>query len=75
MGLNASSKKKGGGASNDGIGLIDLGTMTVTGTGVASVADAVERAYLMIQVDLTAISGTNAVATMTTTDMGAIEDM
>lgn len=54
--------------SNDGIGKIDLGTMTASGTGVASASDSVERAYSMLMAEVTAISGTGAEVIVTFSD-------
>ncbi len=54
--------------SNDGVGKIDLGTITATGTDLASDSDSVERAYSMIMAELTAISGTGAQAIVTFSD-------
>jgi hypothetical protein len=68
VGTGAVSAKVQMWGSNDGIGKIDLGTMTATGTTIASASDSVERAYSMLMGEVTAIDGTDAEAVVTFSD-------
>ncbi len=52
-------------ASNDGVGWITLGTITLSGTAVASDGFAALAPWMEVRGDVTAISGTGAAITLT----------
>lgn len=51
--------------SNDNVLFLDLGTIAVSGTTTASAGLAMDAAWRYMRVDLSAISGTSAQATVT----------
>ncbi len=55
-------------ASDDGVGWVTLGTITLSGSGITSDGFASSAAWQEVRGDVTAISGTNAAVTLT---MGA----
>lgn len=52
-------------ASDDGVGWVTLGTITLSGTGTASDGFAALAPWMEVEGDVTAISGTGAAVTLT----------
>ncbi|UXY14752.1 hypothetical protein N8I74_15725 [Chitiniphilus purpureus] len=51
--------------SNDGVAWVSLGTLSASGTTLATYADYIDRPYEQLRFDPIAISGTGAVAIVT----------
>jgi hypothetical protein len=51
--------------SNDELGWVDLGSISASGTGNASISDTIEAPWRLIRADISGLTGTNARAIVT----------